>query len=542
MKKLVYTVQGFEREEQQELLTSLLPEILRAYGSDGNVRADVASASVTFGVARKTAIKELEQRINAALEAHGMQLLTPSGVRYYAYQGPKSKKRTVPVSALVASLIAAVSLTLVITMLLTAVISTAYWKDKHVDSVTDDQASSETEGLLTHDETLMLIDRIIRDHAYDGVDPEKLMEAVVDAYVAATGDVYAEYYNKEEYALSNSQRQGNMQGIGVSVDTATWEGATAIKIMMVYPNSPAEKADLKSGDLIVAMQYNGEMQTIDAIGGYTMALNLMRGESGTHAEFRVMRFDGEGYEQIDFSIKREAFETVSVLGRVSESDPTVGIVNIVQFMLPTPEQFEAEVDALLAKGCTKFVFDMRNNPGGDLAAARAILSYFLQQGDLIMTTENNSGYIRRDVVDVITYAGDYSVCDVTEDEIGKYKDLTFCVLTNANTASAAELFTATMRDYGLGVIIGEVTYGKACIQNIFNLSTMGPDYGLYGVEGALKLTTQMLFPASGVCYHGVGITPHIEISIPAEVLERYTIYNMPEELDTQLQAALEQMK
>lgn len=540
MKKLVYTVQGFRSEEQRALLENLLPEVLRAYGSDGKVEADLLGASVTFSVPRNVSCAELEQSVNAVLSAHGMELLTPPGVRYYAYAGPKKKAKTVSVSAFVTSLIAAVSVTLVITMLLTALVSTAYWNGKGLGGLLGGNSSDE---LVINDSTLSLVDQLIRDYAYDGVDQEAMMDAVIKAYVAATGDIYAEYYTKEEFDALTQESQGKMEGIGVSVINGSYEGMTAIKLIMVYPGSPAEAAGLKPGDLIVALKYQDELQSVDALGGYTMAVNHLRGAAGTKAEFLVMRPSGSGYEQIEFAITRAAFEAVSVTGKVSKTDPEVGIVTIIQFDLPTPEQFEATVDDLIAKGCTKFVFDVRNNPGGDLESIKAIQSYFLSEGDLLVSTKDKHGNEKKEYVKAVRHTSPaYSVCDVTEDEIGKYKDLTFCVLTNGNTASAAELFTATMRDYKLGTIVGETTYGKGCMQSIYDLSRTGPYYRLYGIEGGLKLTTQMYFPACGESYHDIGIAPHVEVKLPAEVMEQYTMYDLPEELDTQLQAALEQMK
>ncbi len=540
MKKLVYTVQGFEREEQRGLLENLLPEVLRAYGSDGKVETDLLGSSVTFSVPRNVSCAELEQSINAVLLAHGMELLTPPGVRYYAYAGPKKNKKTVSVSAFVATLIAAVSVTLVVTMLLTALVSTAYWNGKGLSGLLWGDSSDE---LVINDSTLSLVDQLIKDYAYEGVDQEAMMDAVIKAYVAATGDIYAEYYTKEEFEALTQESQGKMEGIGVSVINGSYEGMTAIKLIMVYPGSPAEAAGLKPGDLIVALKYNGELQSVDALGGYTVAVNHLRGAAGTQAEFLVMRPSGSSYEQLDFSITRAAFEAVSVTGKVSKTDPEVGIVTIIQFDLPTPEQFEATVDDLRAQGCTKFVFDVRNNPGGDLESIKAIQSYFLSEGDLLVSTKDKHGNEKKDYVKVLKHTSPaYSVCDVTEDEIGKYKDMTFCVLTNGNTASAAELFTATMRDYELGTIVGETTYGKGCMQSIYDLSRTGPYYKLYGVEGGLKLTTQMYFPACGESYHDIGIAPHVEVKLPAEVMEKYTMYDLPEELDTQLQAALEQMK
>ena len=540
MKKLVYTVQGFRSEEQRALLENLLPEALRAYGSDGKVETDLLGASVTFSVPRNISCAELEQSVNAVLSAHGMELLTPPGVRYYAYAGPKKKAKTVSVSAFVTSLIAAVSVTLVITMLLTALVSTAYWNGKGLGGLLGGNSSDE---LVINDSTLSLVDQLIKDYAYDGVDQEAMMDAVIKAYVAATGDIYAEYYTKEEFDALTQESQGKMEGIGVSVINGSYEGMTAIKLIMVYPGSPAEAAGLKPGDLIVALKYQDELQSVDALGGYTMAVNHLRGAAGTKAEFLVMRPSGSGYEQIEFAITRAAFEAVSVTGKVSKTDPEVGIVTIIQFDLPTPEQFEATVDDLIAKGCTKFVFDVRNNPGGDLESIKAIQSYFLSEGDLLVSTKDKHGNEKKEYVKAVRHTSPaYSVCDVTEDEIGKYKDLTFCVLTNGNTASAAELFTATMRDYKLGTIVGETTYGKGCMQSIYDLSRTGPYYKLYGVEGGLKLTTQMYFPACGESYHDIGIAPHVEVKLPAEVMAQYTMYDLPEELDTQLQAALEQMK
>ncbi len=542
MKKLVYTVQGFEREEQQAQLCSILAKTLRAYGGNGQIEADPARSSVTVCVPRNTVTDELEQSANAALAQYGMQLLPMPGVRYFAYRGRVEKKKTIPTSAFIASLMAAVSLTLVITMLLTAVISSAYWNAQYTGGLLGGVTNSENVNAVTNDKSLALIDQLIRDFSYEGVDQEALMTSVLKAYVAATGDIYAEYYTKEEFEALTSESQGKMEGIGVSVINSVWEGYTAIKLIMVYPNSPAEQAGLKPGDLVVAVKQNGTYVSVDEIGGYTMAVNCLRGLAGTQAEFLVKRPEGGSYRQIEFSITRAAFEAVSVTGKVSETDPAVGIVTIMQFDLPTPEQFEAIVDDLLAKGCTKFVFDVRNNPGGDLESIRAVLSYFLEEGNLVVSTKDKNGNEKKDVVQELKHSGAYSVCDVTKEEIGKYKGLTFCVLTNGNTASAAELFTATMRDYDLGTIVGETTYGKGCMQSIYDLSTAGPYYGLYGIEGGLKLTTKMYFPACGESYHGIGIAPHVEVTLPAEVMEQYTLYDLPEELDTQLQAALNEMK
>lgn len=534
MKKLVYTVQGLQNAEQEQQLREILPEVLRAYGSNGEVTADALSAGISFGVPKNVSCAELEQSVNAAIAPLGMELITPPGVRYYTYAGPQKKeKKSISTGTFVATLICAISVTLVVTMLLTALVTGAYWNAKHLGGMISTDGTT-----VLDDKTLQVVESLIKTYSFDEVDEEEMMEAVVKAYVAATGDLYAEYYTQEEFDAMTNENQGKMQGIGVSVVNSALEynGMTysVIELIMVYPNSPAEHAGLRPGDMVITVKHEGVEYSITQIG-YTAALNYLRGESGTQAEFTVMRKNGADYEQISYSVTREAFETMSVTSRVSETDSKVGIVMILQFDLTTPEQFEAAVDDLTAKGCDKFVFDVRNNPGGDLESIKAVLSFFLSEGDLMVSTKDKNGSEEFDRVKVVKHSEKaYAGCDVTKDDIGKYSDMTFSVITNVNTASAAELFTATVRDYELGTIVGETTYGKGCMQSIFSLQ-------YYGVPGGLKLTTRMYYPASGESYHGVGIAPDVTVELSAEA-QGYNLYVLPEELDNQLQAAISQLK
>lgn len=535
MKKLVYTVQGLATAEQARLIEQLLPRILRAYGSDSAVSASEQTASVTFDLPRSISTDELEQSINAALTEHGMELVTPPGVRYYAYRGQQSEKASKGIAPgiFAASLIAAVALTLVFTMLITSVISTVYWSNR----VGPMQPGSSSEQVVDT-ETLTLIDQLIKQYAYEEPDRDVMMEAVIKAYVAATGDIYAEYYTQEEFEAMTSENQGQMQGIGVSVVNSTldYNGMTysTIEIIMVYPGSPAERAGVRPGDALISVKHEGTEYGVGEVG-YTVAVNYLRGEAGTDAEFTVIRrVDGE-YKPVDFKVTREAFEALSVTSKISVTDSSVGIVTLLQFDLTTPGQFCKAVDGLKAQGCTKFVFDVRNNPGGDLESIKAVVSYFLSEGDVIVSTKDKSGKTEVTKVGVLKH-GDkaYAGCDVKKEEIGKYRDLDFAVITNGNTASAAELFTATVRDYELGPIVGETTYGKGCMQSIFSLA-------YYGYDGGLKLTTRMYFPASGQGYHGIGITPNVPVELSEEAKE-INIYVLPEDKDDQLLTAIAQLQ
>ena len=118
-------------------------------------------------------------------------------------------------------------------------------------------------------------------------------------------------------------------------------------------------------------------------------------------------------------------------------------------------------------------------------------------------------------------------------DIGKYKDLKKVILCNGSTASAAELFTATFRDYDKlnATIVGTTTFGKGSMQQITPLM-------YYGYEGALKLTVALYYPASGEGYDGVGITPDVTVEL-SEAAASKNIYELADADDNQLQKALE---
>ena len=214
----------------------------------------------------------------------------------------------------------------------------------------------------------------------------------------------------------------------------------------------------------------------------------------------------------------------------------MGIVNVTEFDDTTPRQFENAVDALMADGCDRFVFDLRNNPGGGLDSIESVLSFFLDEGDLIVSveysealkSENYSDYVR-----VKHYVSQYESLNVERDDIAKYKGLNCVVLVNENSASAAELFTSTFRDYGIGKIIGNRTFGKGSVQTLFPLAS-------YGMEGGLKLTVARYFSKSHTDYHGIGIQPDIEVSLSEDALE-YNFFLLPEEKDDQMLAAIAEL-
>ncbi len=429
-------------------------------------------------------------------------------------------KKRISLSTLILLLIAA--------MLLTAMSSCAladsYYRDENGGAVTNGQPA-------VSDKLGQIID-LFKTYSYYEIDEEVLCRAMVSGMGLAINDRYAEYYDAEEFALMTAENQGETQGIGVTViENADYK---CIEIISVLPNSPALAAGVEPGDLIVYVGGGENKESVSELGYYA-ALAKLQGVKGTLCEFTVRR--GEGYaEEVEFSIMRDTFTSESVMYHVCETDAKVGIIKITQFDLTTPSQFCTAMDSLIAAGVEYFLFDVRYNGGGDLASITAVLSYMLNENDVLIKTRDRAGQEVVTKVAEVKYAPNsaYSACNVSKAEIGKYRDKVMgksAVLANGSTASAAELFTCALMDYGISEIVGTTTYGKGSMQTIFSLE-------YFGFDGAVKMTTKMYFPPLSEGYDGIGIKPDLEVELD-EALKNKNIYKITDAEDNQIQAAID---
>jgi carboxyl-terminal processing protease len=266
----------------------------------------------------------------------------------------------------------------------------------------------------------------------------------------------------------------------------------------VYPESPAEKAGLKVGDFIYAV--NGV--TVEEIG-YLNAVYHIRGEIGTDVEITVIR----GAEFVTVTATRGEVEEINV--EYDFDDETkLGYVRIVSFKGNTFDQFKNAIDEVMAKGAVGIVFDLRSNPGGYVQSVCDVLSYIIPTDKTLLSYQ----YKGKDEVVIKSY----------DDGKGGYDhviDLPMTVICNEYTASAGEIFTAAIRDYrdeGLmkATIVGTNTFGKGIMQNTFP----------YTDDSTVTLTVSYYNPPCGVNYHGTGIAPDV-------------VVELSEDRDTQLEAA-----
>ena len=336
------------------------------------------------------------------------------------------------------------------------------------------------------------------------VDADLVKDLTLTGFVAGIGDKYGGYYNPEVYEQLQSDMDGDMQGIGVSVIFNA--DMQAIEVIDVFPDSPAMEAGVEVGDLIV---YCGEdLESVSFIG-YEAALAKLRGPAGTKAKFVAYR--GENYtEEVEFEIERAKIVEQSVRYRVYEPDKSVGVIKITSFNTATVEQFKTALAELREQGVEKLVFDVRNNPGGELQSICHILDVLVPEGPVIRTKVKGA-----EAPETI-YTSD-------PDEL----DMPMAVITNGSTASAAELFTSALRDYEKALIVGENTYGKGSMQSMYPLKN----------GGCIKLTSALYYPPFSDNYDGVGIKPDVEVTLSEEASKK-SVYKLTDEEDDQLKAAV----
>ena len=441
----------------------------------------------------------------------------------------EKKEKKISLTAFITSAIALV----LASVMLTYTVCTSFYRRK----LADEQLTVSNVGSSV-DDSLALFAAIFDAYSIGDVDVDyqQVLDAALKEYIRQTGDSHAFYYTADEFLELQKSSVGESQGIGINIiqSKMTFDGTeySVIKVVNVMKNSPAAAAGVQTGDLIVYVGVGQDRQAVHTLG-YELSVKQLQGVKGTVASFTVYRPNGENYDVKEFSIERSEFTSWSVDSHVCtvEGYGDVGIVKIMQFDLTTPTQFCEAVDGLLEKGCKKIVFDVRHNPGGDLKSIEAVLSYFLNKDDVIIRTRDKSGNEEISRVKEVSYSGDYAGCSVSRTDIGKYRDkFETVILCNGNTASAAELFTAAFRDYELATIVGTTTYGKGSMQSIMSLA-------MFGMNGALKLTTKMYYPPLGDSYEGIGIVPDVVIE-QSEEASKINIYDIADGQDAQLVEAL----
>ncbi len=354
---------------------------------------------------------------------------------------------------------------------------------------------------LSEREKMNEIKELIDDNFALDYDESDLVESQYAGYVYGLDDPYSAYLTEENYAKMMESTNGEYVGIGVGVTPNTERNT--ILITQVFTGSPAEEAGLSIGDEIIAVE--GETVTGTEMDA---AIIKIKGKAKTSVVITIRDYDTG--ENRDVTLIRDHVTVDTVFYEKLETN--IGYIRISSFDAVTDEQFEEAYKALIEDGVEGLILDLRNNPGGLLSVVTNIADMLVPEGNIVYTEDVNG-------------KKEYAKSDATKIEIPLQ------VLVNGYSASASEVLAGAIKDYGVGELVGETTFGKGIVQRIFPL----------GDGSAVKLTISRYFTPSGVCINGIGIEPDHEVILDAE-LTAHLFRDFDRNYDTQLKKALENLK
>ena len=389
-------------------------------------------------------------------------------------------------------------------------------------------------------------------------------------------DPYAAYYTKEEIEETRNRQKGIYKGIGAAVSEK--EGGPLVEY--VYPGSPAEKAGLLAGDVVLkvdgisveslSLNYivenliqglaGSSLEMVVNRNGEEVTLRITRGEVvipgsevGDVAEMLKLQSGAEKQNETDPQKSEEQQPDVNkdVLARLKPGD--IGFLSLRGFYKEAVDSFISQYESDIDGKKKALIIDLRGNPGGDVEAATKLLDYFLpdhlqkpkrkDSENKTIQTENRGESASSSVLEVTPnpnrqFEKDKTLLLYTEDKWGKGKDwyakdghevgLPIIILMNQNSASASELFAGTMQDYDRAWVFGTLSYGKGIVQTVRSF----PD------GSAVEFTTHYYFTPAGRNIHKKGITPDLTVEMPEA--DQFT-YLRDRTKDLQLRKAAESL-
>ncbi len=322
---------------------------------------------------------------------------------------------------------------------------------------------------------------------------DRLTRAALEGMVKSL-DAHSEFMRANAYRDLQAEMDGQFGGIGIQVERR--DG----KVIVIAPiaDTPGERAGIHRGDEIVKV----DGQSIEKLG-MDKIVDRLRGKPGTKVTLTLFRPSTKA--TLDLTITREVIRVESVRD-VHMLGDGIGYIQLVQFSEHTGDEFQAALDKLRAEGMKALVLDLRNNPGGLLDAAVAVVQPFFKPGELIVYTQGRAADSRQEMR-AGSAAGGLQV--------------PIAVLVNSGTASAAEIVTGALKDTGRAVVVGERTFGKGSVQTVFRLRN----------GEALRLTTALYYTPSGVSIQEKGIEPQIPVAVSLEDEAKLRLQRLRRDLD-----------
>lgn len=350
-------------------------------------------------------------------------------------------------------------------------------------------------------EKLEAIEELIDDNFYFEDDDQEKQEGIIRGYMESLDDPYSIYYTAEEYASFMEDTGGEYVGVGVQVSQNV--ETKVITITKVF-DGPAKEVGILSEDVITKV--DGEditSQEIDAV------VDKIKGEEGTEVTITVYR--ASDAKEHDFTMSRRKVENPTVEYKMLDNN--IGYIQVSSFYEVTGEQFLEAIVNLQADGMEGLIVDLRDNGGGLLDIAVMMLDYMLPEGKIVYT-EDKDGNV---------------TSEYTSDAENQFT-MPLAVLVNGYSASASEIFAGAIKDYKVGTIVGETTYGKGIVQRLFPLED----------GSAVKLTIAKYFTPNGNDIHQVGVVPDVEVELDIDAY-RESEGEKDNQLDTAIDVILQKL-
>lgn len=376
------------------------------------------------------------------------------------------------------------------------------------------QVQVQTEGTPSQAQEPVNFENVTKklEQIQDIIDKKYLFEEKIDTseeeagiyqgFLSGLNDPYAVYYTPDELTSFLDETNGSYCGIGALVSQNVQTGVSTI--VRVFEGSPAEEAGILPGDAL----YKVDGTEVIGMDLSLLVNNYVKGEEGSQLTITVYRENSDEYK--DITLTRRPIDVQTVSGKMLDEE--IGYISVAEFDRVTADQFKSKIEELQGEDMKRLIIDLRNNPGGEVTTVVSMADYILKDGGRILTVANKKGTEE-------TY----------DAEDGHSLEIPMVVLVNGNSASASEVFTGAMKDYGVATIVGTKTFGKGIVQTLMPLSD----------GSAIKLTTDHYYTPNGNDIHGKGIDPDLEVELDEEAAQEVVI---PEEKDNQLQKAVEVVK
>ena len=308
------------------------------------------------------------------------------------------------------------------------------------------------------------------------VNAQNLTYGAIGGMVDSLGDTgHSTFLTPKEVQQQHDAMQGKLQGIGVQVQ---WKNGSVV-IVAPIEGSPAQKAGLQSGDIIVSV--DGQ-----AITSVTDAVSRIRGPAGTSVTLTILESSGTTRT---VTLVRAEITIVSVTWNMLPGT-SIAHLRIASFSSNATGELDAALAAIKSQGATGIIFDLRDNPGGLLDQAVGVTSRFINKGNVIQEKDINGKITSIPVVTGVPVI-----------------DLPMVIMVNEGTASAAEIVVGALGDAGRAKSVGETTFGTGTVLTQFPLSD----------GSALVLAIQEWLTPSGKTIWHTGLTPDTVVSLAAGV-------------------------